>query len=225
MVRKNKTAFRPSLNSKGTLSSILTMKLATLSQHIAMNLQKRSWRRLSQRHGITIKLTRKMTVIDINYFVSSSCDDYMGMVQCLALKLCYESFLQDNLTPEALPALTAMSEPDLCMWQSLKSYNLWIGFKYSIQLQKVGRSGSMLHGDPYQITVLIKEWHGKVSLSPSRWCSLVWALIHLPEISAIKRLKSGLEGWVLWNTLEVVDIFPVAPWAHLSTSMYPPMCT
>jgi len=90
-----------------------------------------------------------------------------------------------------------------------------------IQLQKVGRSGSMLHG--YQITVLIKEWHGKVSLSPSRWCSLVWALIHLPEISAIMRLKSGLEGWVLWKTLEVVDIFPVAPCAHLSTSMYPPM--
>lgn len=28
MVRKNKTAFRPNLDSKGTLSSILTVKLA-----------------------------------------------------------------------------------------------------------------------------------------------------------------------------------------------------
>lgn len=30
MVRKNKTAFRPSLDPKGTLSSILTIKLATI---------------------------------------------------------------------------------------------------------------------------------------------------------------------------------------------------
>uniref|UniRef100_A0A1X7TD97 Uncharacterized protein n=1 Tax=Amphimedon queenslandica TaxID=400682 RepID=A0A1X7TD97_AMPQE len=29
MVRKNKTAFRPSLDPKGTLSSILTIKLAS----------------------------------------------------------------------------------------------------------------------------------------------------------------------------------------------------
>ena len=31
MVRKNKSAFRPSLDSKGTLSSILTIKLAAVS--------------------------------------------------------------------------------------------------------------------------------------------------------------------------------------------------
>ena len=29
MIRKNKTAFRPSLDPKGTLSSILTVKLAS----------------------------------------------------------------------------------------------------------------------------------------------------------------------------------------------------
>ena len=33
MVRKNKSAFRPSLDSKGTLSSILTIKLAAESAH------------------------------------------------------------------------------------------------------------------------------------------------------------------------------------------------
>ena len=89
MVRKSKTAFRPSLDPKGTLSSILTMKLANTQPAHSYEPSKEVLKRAKSATWDYNKAHSKKWLwltLMLLYQV------HVGMAQCLALKLCYESF-------------------------------------------------------------------------------------------------------------------------------------